>query len=124
MNSPSLRTTNKVDASSQTKGPNVGLPQARTTASTGEKANVAGQKTGPNAATSQSKPATSSGVVPKPKLRPAGAAPSARRPAAPASGTASRTVTPVRRPNALQQQQARSKAGRDAAVTGPGGRRG
>ena len=35
-----------------------------------------------------------------------------------------KTVTSVKKPTALQRQAERSRAGRDAAVTGPGGRRG
>jgi hypothetical protein len=35
-----------------------------------------------------------------------------------------KNVTPVKKPNAIQRQMARSKTGRDAAVTGPGGRLG
>jgi hypothetical protein len=35
-----------------------------------------------------------------------------------------KTVTSVKKPTALQRQMNRSRMGRDAAVTGPGGRRG
>ncbi len=67
-----------------------------------------------------------------PKAPPAAAAPVKKpvssapvKKAVPAAAAARpKTVTPVKKPNAIQQQMRRSKTGRDAAVTGPGGRLG
>ena len=131
LNTPGLRTTNKVNAAGQKSGPNVGLPQKATVVSTGEKANVAGQKAGPNAAMGQ-KAAAPSSAAPKPTVKPtaaptvkpSGSAKPATRPVAkPTTGAArpsaakpAAKLTPVRKPMSRTQ--------RDSAVVGPKGRMG
>ena len=107
LNTPGLRTTNKVNAAGQTKGPNVGLTQKSTVASTGEKASVATQTKGPNAAMGQ-RPAASAAVA-KPTAKPAGLSkPAAAKPAA--------KLTPVKKP---MSQAQRSYVARQKERHGP-----
>lgn len=119
LNTPGLRTTNKVNAAGQTKGPNVGLPQKSTVASTGPKASVPTQTKGPNAA-----------MGPKTSAAPAAAAPAAKpAAAAPAAKPAAAKVTPVRKQSSAgaakpAKRNRLSRTQRDSAVVGPGGRLG
>ena len=119
LNTPGLRTTNKVNAAGQTKGPNVGLPQKSTVASTGPKASVPTQTKGPNAA-----------MGPKTSAAPVAAAPAAKpAAAAPAAKPAAAKVTPVRKQSSAgaakpAKRNRLSRTQRDSAVVGPGGRLG
>lgn len=75
LNTPGLRTTNTVNAAGQAKGPNVGLPQKSTVASTGQKVNAATQTRGPNAASGAApKPAAKAPVPTAKPVRPAAVA--------------------------------------------------